>query len=85
MQKPEVIRQRLMRQRHDLLARYTGELARADEVVATVDPELVERASEEWEARVLLLLGDADRKALGEVTAALGAFALVWVERRRPY
>ena len=75
MLKPDTIRQRLLRQRRELLARHDGERARAEEVIAATDPEFVERATEEWEARVLHLLGDADREALGEVTAALTRLA----------
>lgn len=66
-----LIRQRLLRQRSQLLARYRDELERADEELATREPEDVERATEQWDAEVLSRLGDADARALGEVVAAL--------------
>lgn len=69
--KKQLIRQRLMRRRADLLTRYRDELARADEEVETVEPELIDHANEQWHARVLSLLGETDARALATVVAAL--------------
>ena len=69
--KTELIKQRLLRHRRQLVARYEDELVRAEEVAATGDPEYVERSTEDWDARVLTLLGDTDLRALEDVTRAL--------------
>jgi DnaK suppressor protein len=65
------IRQRLLERRTQLLARYRAELARADEELDSRESEEVEHATEQWDARVLTLLGDADARALERITAAL--------------
>ena len=65
------IRRQLLRHRRDLLARYHDECMRAEEELATRDPEDVERATEEWDARVLAKLGDTDLQALAAVVAAI--------------
>jgi RNA polymerase-binding protein DksA len=68
--KIDVMRQRLLRQRRQLLWRYHEELDRAEELSA---PEIedVDRAAEQWDARVLAQLGKTDAAALERVTSAL--------------
>jgi RNA polymerase-binding transcription factor DksA len=70
----QFLRQRLIRQRLQLLARYHDELARAGEELESVETEDVERATEQWDARVLSTLGDGDAHALQEIVAALRRF-----------
>jgi RNA polymerase-binding transcription factor DksA len=65
------IEQRLLQGRRRLLARYQGELARADEELESRETEAIENATEEWNARVLSLLGDADAAALARIVGAL--------------
>lgn len=65
------IRQRLIRRRRQLLARYRDELERAEEQGEAREPEDVERATDQWDSVVLSRLGDADEHALREVVAAL--------------
>jgi DnaK suppressor protein len=67
----QFLRQRLIRQRLQLLARYHDELARAGEELESHESEDVERATEQWDARVLSALGDGDARALAEIVAAL--------------
>lgn len=67
-----VARARLLERRHVLLSRYREGVARADEELAEREPEMVERATEQHDAEVLSLLGDAEVEALEEVVAALG-------------
>jgi len=65
------IREQLLAKRRALLARYRSELERADEQ----DPhqsELIDAATEQWDARVLSTMTDADVHALQEVAGALG-------------
>ncbi len=68
--KPHLIRQRLLRRRRQLLARYHDELARADEVNIP-ESETIDRASDQWEARLLSRLGEVDARAVEAVTEAL--------------
>ena len=65
------IRERLVRRRTDLLLRHRDELARADEVTATPEPEEMDRATEEWQARTLAHMGEVDARALEDVMGAL--------------
>ena len=65
------IRQKLLQRRHALLARYFGELERADEELESRESEEIERATEQWDATVLDRLGQADRRALTEIVEAL--------------
>ncbi len=65
------IRQKLLRRRHALLARYFGELERADEELEPREIEEIERATEQWDAQVLARLGDSDARALADIVAAL--------------
>lgn len=65
------IRAKLVRRRRQLLARYRDELDRADE---ELEPHEIERAcaaTEQWDAHVLLVLGDTDARALLEVVGAI--------------
>lgn len=65
------IKSQLLARRTDLLARYAGELQRAAEELESPEIEEVEKATEQWDARVLSLLGAADLAALDRITAAL--------------
>ena len=56
------IRARLLQRRRDLLQRYRAELERVEEELASRDVEVVERASEEWDATILSKLGDTDMR-----------------------
>ena len=67
----ETVRQRLLTRRQQLLARYRDELERANEEVEVPEPELIDQATEQWQARVLSLLGAADGRAVEAVTEAL--------------
>ena len=69
------IKHRLLQRRRDLLLRYHGELARADEELDSREIEEIENATELWDARVLSLLGDADAQALAQVVGALERLA----------
>ncbi len=60
-----------MRQRHQLMLRYRDELDRADEQLSARDAEVVERATEQWDATVVARLGETDARVLGDVVAAL--------------
>ena len=66
-----LIRQRLMRQRRQLLLRYRNELELADETLQMREAEEVERATEQWDATVIARLGEADARVLGDVVAAV--------------
>jgi DnaK suppressor protein len=65
------LREQLWARRADLLARYRGELERADEDTATRSRELVDTASDQWDARVLESMSDVDAAAVERVTAAI--------------
>jgi RNA polymerase-binding protein DksA len=65
-----LIRQRLLRHRNTLLARYRSELERADELGAH-EIEVVEEATDKWDAQVLAKLGETDARLLADVVAAL--------------
>lgn len=60
-----------MRQRHQLMLRYRDELDRADEQLGARDAEMVERATEQWDATVVARLGETDARVLGDVVEAL--------------
>ncbi|MCX5744156.1 MAG: TraR/DksA C4-type zinc finger protein [Proteobacteria bacterium] len=64
-------RDRLLARRHELLARYQDGRERVDQELAEHDPEVVERATEQWDASVVSKLGDADLAILGDVVTAL--------------
>jgi DnaK suppressor protein len=65
------IRDRLMAYRRALLARYQGALERADEELATPAHELVDVASEQWDAQILSVMSDVDARALENVIDAI--------------
>jgi RNA polymerase-binding transcription factor DksA len=67
----EPLKHRLLERRRELLLRYHAELARAEEELASRESEDIENATEQWDARVLSLLGDADAKILAQIVAAL--------------
>lgn len=58
-----------------MLARYRDELARAAEQAEWREPEDVERAAEQWDLRLLELLGDHDRRLLVGISSALAQLA----------
>lgn len=68
--RPSQVKRRLLKRRHELLSRYHGELARADEELGSRESEDVENATELWDARVLTLLGEADARALAAIVSA---------------
>lgn len=68
---PRTARERLQARRTKLLARYHDAGDRADEELATPAHEQVDAASEQWDARVLSVMSDADAHALDGVIAAL--------------
>ena len=63
------IKSQLLARHHELLARYHDELARANEELESIED--VDKAGEQWDARVLSILGHADAAALGRIVAAL--------------
>jgi RNA polymerase-binding protein DksA len=65
------LRASLVLRRREVMARYHGTLRRADEELAALDSEEVERATEQWDARVLSELGHADMRELVAVTEAI--------------
>ena len=68
---PRTARERLHARRTQLLARYRDAGDRADEELATPAHDQVDAASEQWDARVLSEMSDADARALDGVIAAL--------------
>lgn len=68
--KTTLIRRRLIRRRNQLFARYRAELERADELDEK-QPEDIERATEQWDAKVLSKLGEVDAQALFDVVSAI--------------
>jgi DnaK suppressor protein len=71
MLRTQRIRERLLLRRQQILARYRDGVARADEELASNEPEQVGRASEQWDARVLSSLGDSDVRELAIIIAAI--------------
>jgi RNA polymerase-binding protein DksA len=69
--KTRLVRQRLMKHRNLLLARYRNELERIDEQLDSVESEDVERATELWDTQVLSRIGETDAHMLREVVEAL--------------
>ena len=65
------LRERLEARRLALLSRYQGALERADEELATPAHELVDIASEQWDAQMLSEMSDVDARALEAVIGAL--------------
>ena len=65
------IRDRLQTRRRALLSRYQGALERADEELATPAHELVDVASEQWDAQLLSVMSDTDARSLENVIGAI--------------
>jgi RNA polymerase-binding transcription factor DksA len=65
------LREQLVARRRELIARYHDTLRRADEELSTRDPEDVERATEQWDARVLGTLSHADLRDVVKLTEAI--------------
>lgn len=65
------VRDQLSARRQALLLRYKGALERADEELATPAHELVDVASEQWDAQMLSVMSDTDARALEGVVSAL--------------
>ncbi len=60
-----------MERRHQLLSRYHGGIERADEELESRESEEVERATEQWDVRVVSSLGDQDLRELAGIIAAI--------------
>lgn len=71
MHTTQAIRQRLIVRRRHLLNRYRDELARIEEELSTPQPEPVDLAAEQWDAKLLTALGDVDLRGIVAVMAAL--------------
>lgn len=71
MHMDEAIRERLVSYRQQLLGRYRNEIERADEELEARESEDGDRASEQWDARVLLALSESDARALADVVSAI--------------
>jgi len=65
------IREQLDSRRRTLLTRYQAALERADEELATPAHQLVDVASEQWDAQVLSVMSDADSRTLENVVGAI--------------
>jgi len=65
------IRDQLLAHRAALLARYRGEVERADEDQATPTRELVDTANDQWDAQVLSNMSESDARALERLVAAI--------------
>lgn len=65
------IKRTLLGHRRDLLARYLGELDRAAAELDSREPEVVEHATEQWDAGVLSKLSEVDAASLGKIISAL--------------
>jgi len=65
------IREQLMARRAALLSRYQGALERAEEELAVPAHELVDVASNQWDAQVLSVMSDADALTLENVVGAI--------------
>ncbi len=68
---PRKIRDQLMAHRMALLSRYQGALERAEEELAVPAHELVDVASNQWDAQLLSVMSDADARTLENVVAAI--------------
>jgi DnaK suppressor protein len=66
------MRRRLQDRRSELLARYRGELERADDAATAHETDAIDRAEDEWDARVLSAMSNADARELAAVIAAIG-------------
>jgi RNA polymerase-binding transcription factor DksA len=68
----DAIRRRLLSRRHEVVAHLRSQDALAAEELDGPEIEAVENATEQWDAKVLASLGDADLRTLTWITAALG-------------
>ena len=66
-----ISRRRLVGKRDVLRMRYQSELARADEQQELHESELVEHATEMWEARLLSSLGEVDGLQMRKIVQAI--------------
>jgi RNA polymerase-binding transcription factor DksA len=64
-------REALLARRREVLERYRGALARVEEELDTREIEAIDNASELWDARLLGLLGEAERRHIAEIDSAL--------------
>ena len=69
--KTKLIRKRLDERRRELLVRYRGQLALAEEELDTREIEGVENATELWDAQVLSRLSNTEVRELGDIVAAI--------------
>ena len=67
----KVFHERLQTRRRELLARYTHALELADEELDSREIEQEDNAAELWDARVLSVMSEADRRAAARVVDAL--------------
>jgi RNA polymerase-binding transcription factor DksA len=65
------IRATLLSRRREVMARYYAALLRAEEEIANAETEDVERATEQWDVRVLSALSHADLQELVRLTEAI--------------
>jgi RNA polymerase-binding transcription factor DksA len=65
------IRARLDTRRRELLVRYKETLEQADTELARESGEIIDVANDQWDARVLAIMGEHDALALENVVAAL--------------
>lgn len=68
-------RDRLLARRTELLHRFREATYLADEVAADREPEVVDTANGQWDARVLSHYGDTENRQLAAVEAALKRIA----------
>ncbi len=71
MQRTQRIRDRLLKQRRQLLSRYHAGVERTGEELDSRESEEVEHATELWDARVQSSLGDNDVRELAGIVAAI--------------
>lgn len=67
----EQLRADLVARRREVMSRYYDTLRRADEELASHEVEDVERATEQWDVRVLSELSHADMRELVRLTEAI--------------
>jgi len=67
----DTVREALVARRREVMTRYYGALRRAEEELDSDETEDVERATEQWDARVLSELSHADLRELVRLTNAI--------------
>lgn len=70
-----VARDRLLARRAQLLRRFRYASELADELAEDHNVEIVDRANDQWDARILAKLGDTETKQLSAVIGALRRLA----------